>query len=425
MPRPRLGLKARFLAACLLLVSISTAGYFVVVAQFVELLERELRDTVLEQELDEFAHNYARDPTAVGPRAAGLSHYVLPPGADDSALPARLRRLPPGVLDDIRLDGREVAVGRQDVDGARLYVVLDMEPIEQMESRFVATAWLCAALSWAAAIALALWLARRVMRPVTELAARVGAWRPDDHQQRLAPEFGDQDVGIIAAAFDRFVARMAEFVGREQAFTEDASHELRTPLAVIDSAAQLLAEDAALSATARSRVQRIQRATEQMTMLMEAVLFLAREDGGLPVEKIALDQLARELADSHRSLIEVKSLTLVITTLPTSITAPRGMVSCVINNLLLNAIHHTKQGRIEVGVAAHGLWVEDTGVGIPPADLARIFERQFRGAQSRGLGLGLYLVKRVCDRLGWTVRVSSAAGAGTRVEVCFRQAVAD
>ena len=54
-----------------------------------------------------------------------------------------------------------------------------------------------------------------------------------------------------------------------------------------------------------------------------------------------------------------------------------------------------------------------TGIGIPPKDLSRIFERRYRGAQSRGLGLGLYLVSRICQRLGWTIQTSSAEGSGT------------
>lgn len=419
MRRIRLGLKSRFVIASLLLVSISTAGYYFAVAQFVEFLEAELRDTTLLGELDAFARQYARDPGVPGPRAAGLSSYVLAPGADPDDLPAALRDLVPGAHEEIHLEGHEVIVVRRDVEGARLYVALDMEPVEQLEARFVGLAWACAVLSWFAAVALALWLARRVLQPVSELAARVGQTRPGNQRVPLAPEFDDHDIGVIAAAFDRFMDRMEAFVAREQSFTEDASHELRTPLTVIDGAAQLLAEDPQLSASARERVQRILRATAQMQGLMEGLLFLAREEGGQGGETLDLQRVVNELADSQGDAIAAKGLQLVMRTQAVSLRAPRGMVQCIVGNLLANAIHYTDRGSIELVVEPGLLSVRDSGRGIAPEDLGYIFERRYRGAHSRGQGLGLYLVKRICDRLGWALRVESAADSGTVFEVRF------
>ena len=415
----RLGLRARFIAACLLLVSFSTAGYYLAVSQFIEFLEAELRDTTLLGELDAFARTYARDPGIPGPRAAGLSSYVLPPGAHETALPERLRTLAPGAYEDISMEGADVAVARQDVNGARLFVVLDMQHIEDMESRFVGLAWVCALLSWAAAIALALALARRVLHPVTELASLVGTMAPGIPAPKLAPRFHDAEIGVIATALDRLMERMDAFISREQAFTEDASHELRTPLAVIDSSAQMLAEDPQLPPATQQRVKRILRAAQQMQMLIESLLFLAREDGAYAAEPLPLHTLLREIAEGHRDLVDAKHLELALDTQPTTVNAPRGMASCVIGNLLLNALHYTEHGQVQLQLEPGRLVVQDTGIGIAPADLSRVFERRFRGQQSRGLGLGLYLVKRTCDRLGWTVNVTSVAGTGTRFEVRF------
>ena len=412
----RLGLRARFIAACLLLVSFSTAGYYLAVAQFIEFLEAELRDTTLLGELDEFARTYEHDPSIPGPRAQGLSSYVLAPGAHISELPAHLRKLQPGAYQELMLDGVEVSVARQDVNGAQLYVVLDMQRIEDMERHFVSLAWVCALISWSAAVILALWLARRVLNPVSQLAAMVGSLEPGQ-PARLAPQFADPEIGVIATALDRFVERMASFVSREQAFTEDASHELRTPLAVIDSAAQILAEDSQLTPATQERVQRILRATQQMRMLIEALLFLAREQDAHPAVQVPLHTLVRDVADTYGELAAAKNLELSIRAEPTVVSTPRGMAECVISNLLINAIHYTERGHVDVELRPGRLTVRDTGIGIAPDDLGRVFERRFRGEHSRGLGLGLYLVKRICDRLGWTVRVTSATGKGTTFEV--------
>jgi signal transduction histidine kinase len=93
------------------------------------------------------------------------------------------------------------------------------------------------------------------------------------------------------------------------------------------------------------------------------------------------------------------------------------MVACVINNLLLNAVNFTQEGSIAVELTPGELIVRDTGIGIPPKDLSRIFERRYRGPQSRGLGLGLYLVSRICQRLGWAIETHSAEGAGTTFRI--------
>ncbi len=419
MPTIRLGLRARFIAACLLLVSFSTAGYYLAVAQFIEFLEAELRDTTLLGELDEFARTYEHDPQIPGPRAQGLSSYVLEPGEHPSKLPEVLRSLAPGAYEDLVMDGVDVAIARQDVDGARLYVVLDMQRIEDLEARFVSLAWICALISWGAAVALALWLAQRVLQPVTELAHLVGTLKPGDRAQRLAPRFDDAEIGVIATALDRFMERMEAFISREQAFTEDASHELRTPLAVIDSSAQILAEDPDLSAPARERVRRILRAGQQMQMLIEALLFLAREDGAYAAEELHLHLLLREVADGYAEMAAAKNLELSVQAVPTAVDAPRGMAACVVSNLLINAIHYTDRGRVDVKLEPGRLIVADTGIGIAPEELERVFERRFRGSHSRGLGLGLYLVKRICDRLGWLTWVESSRDGGTRFEVHF------
>ena len=95
------------------------------------------------------------------------------------------------------------------------------------------------------------------------------------------------------------------------------------------------------------------------------------------------------------------------------------MAACVVGNLLENAVHYTENGMIRVELSPQELVVQDSGVGIAPADLSNIFERRYRGPQSRGLGLGLYLIKRICDRLGWSVRAESVPGAGARFVVTF------
>lgn len=418
MKKLRPGLRARLAAALLLIVSISSAGFYAV-AHFIEFHESEVFHGELAQELQSFAQHPYQDEPAKG----SLKTYVVASPQDLERLPPRLRDLAPGLHDDIHLDGTEYLVGREDINGKRFYVLMNTAPVEALETRFITLVWVCAIVSWSVAMLLALWLSNLVMRPISRLAALVAELQPKQRSVRLAEQFDDREIGLIADAFDRFLARLDDFVAREQAFTEDASHELRTPLTIVLNAAQLLEEEPHLTAIGHKRLQRILRAAQQMQTLIEALLFLAREEGDATIEDLAVDLLAQEAALSIHDMVEQKGLLLNVSTTATQIHAPRGMVNCVINNLLVNAVHYTSQGQIELQVAPGRMSVQDTGGGIPPQDIEHIFEHRYRGAQSHGHGLGLYLVKRICDRLGWIVEVSSVPGVGTRFDVKFPEAL--
>jgi signal transduction histidine kinase len=259
------------------------------------------------------------------------------------------------------------------------------------------------------------------MRPVTELANDVSHLDPSRRNERLGNRFSNREVGVIAAAFDDYMDRLDGVLDREHAFTEDASHELRTPLAIIASAAELLAEEPELAPAARERVLRIRRASGQMQSLIEALLFLARGESGGAAQPCALDQIVREAVEVVAAGAAIKSLQLNVDVEPVVVAGAPVMIACVVNNLLLNAVNFTQEGTIDIKLTPTEFTVRDTGIGIPPKDLSRIFERRYRGAQSRGLGLGLYLVSRICQRLGWTIETSSAEGKGTTFRVLLAQ----
>jgi signal transduction histidine kinase len=414
--RSRLTLRIRFLLATLVMVVLLCVTFALTVHRFIEILEDEMLHQTLAREMQDFARDFEANPDREPPSAGGLSGYIVRDGRSPRRLPPELARISPGLHEDIAIQGEQYYAARQDVPGARLYLLLDTEHVDAIERGVVAVAVLGAALALALAGLVATLLARAVMRPVTALANEVTALDPRRRNVRLRGRFADREVGMIAGAFDDYLARLDRVLEREQAFTEDASHELRTPLSIIASAAQLLSEEAQMSAQGRERIQRIRRACAQMQSLIEVLLFLAREDDPAPAQACALDEIVRETVEAMSPLAVEKNVGLDIQVEPVLVRAPPGMVTCVVNNLLLNAINFTQQGLIEVRLAGTELMVRDTGVGIAPAELSHIFERRYRGSQSRGLGLGLYLVHRICERLGWVIQADSAPGTGT----CFR-----
>lgn len=269
-------------------------------------------------------------------------------------------------------------------------------------------------------------LARRVMAPVIRLANQV-RHRDQLHAvaPALAPDYPDDEVGHLAAAFDSTLGQLRHSLEREQLFTSDVSHELRTPLMIIASSCELLAEASHLDARQREQVQRIQRATEEMTDLVQTFLILARArlqestQGG----RATLAAVADEQSKRWAPLIREKGLQFeLIEQAPDAAQYNLTFLRTVISNLLRNALHYTEQGSVRLILDNGGFRVEDSGIGIPLDQQEQMFLPFVRGAQARGegLGLGLSLVKRICTHQGWAVRVRELPPQGSVFEVNLR-----
>nr|NIP74341.1 HAMP domain-containing histidine kinase [Gammaproteobacteria bacterium]NIR98090.1 HAMP domain-containing histidine kinase [Gammaproteobacteria bacterium] len=246
--------------------------------------------------------------------------------------------------------------------------------------------------------------------------------RPEDKPESLANHYPWDEIRELAQDFDDYLARLEAFIERERAFTADVSHELRTPLTVINGAAEVLLADPNLPDPGRIRVMRMARAAEEMTEITTALLVLAREEGTGAARSVSCDMEAvlREVVDKLRDPLKAKPVTLRL-----DIRArPRLAVECtvlamVVGNLLRNALAYTEHGEIRVDLGAGVLTVTDTGVGIDSDDLPRVFKRYHRGERSRGAGIGLSLVKRICDRYGWQIDIHSEPGHGTTTRLEF------
>lgn len=252
------------------------------------------------------------------------------------------------------------------------------------------------------------WSAARVMRPVSELAQRLRASGGTSEPAPLAPHFAGDEVGELARALDDYAGRLTEVVKRDREFNADVSHELRTPLAVIKGAAELLLSRPDLDDKTRARLLRIQRAEQQSTDLISALLLLSRNERGHGATDVA--KVAEQLLDSHRAQLAGKPLELRLEGTPGMVVldAPEAAVTVALGNLVGNAVKYTQQGEVVVRLRDNAVDVVDSGPGLSAEDAARLFERGYRGTHaehSQGGGIGLSIVRRLCALYGWDVRV--------------------
>ncbi len=388
-------------------------------------VSQRLMDQTLREELADYMARHARNPASLPPATASLRGYHAEIAKVAQALPAPLQSLAPG-QHEVDFEGIPYRVAVADRNGERYLILFDEARQKRREQRFLAYVLAAALALTLFSAVLGFWLAGRVVAPVTELARAVKQARPEAPPRLPAATpsvAGDDEIGELANAFESYLERLAAFVERERDFAADASHELRTPLAVIRGAAEIIAADPGLDPGLRERVARIERASSEMTQIVEALLLLARESG-LP-ENVHCDagRLARECVERHRPQAAIHDSRIELDAgSDVSLPVPAALFAMVLANLVRNAVAHSQAGTIRIQLDPQALVVSDEGVGIDADEQERVFERFYRGSQSKGAGIGLSLVRRICDRLGWRIELASQPSSGTSVRIDFTAA---
>jgi signal transduction histidine kinase len=274
-------------------------------------------------------------------------------------------------------------------------------------------------------VLLGIWSSARVMSPVSDLARRVKQFGKTRRVEPLAPHFANDEVGELAAALDNYSDKLTALVERDREFNADVSHELRTPLAVIASTTELMLASSTLTDKLRDRLKRIERASKQATELTNALLLLSRSERSGPTDGETTDvaKIAEQVIDMNRPNIGSKPVTVKLEVDEmVEVDAPSAVIAVALNNLIGNGIKYTPAGEVVVRVGAGRIVVEDSGPGIAPEDAEKLFVRGVRGegAAGKGAGLGLAIVRRLCELYGWHVSLAPRPQGGAAATLDFR-----
>jgi signal transduction histidine kinase len=237
--------------------------------------------------------------------------------------------------------------------------------------------------------------------------------------------------GAVVTVLDLTVLRKLETIRRD--FVANVSHELKTPLTAVSGFAETLLDDDIPADQRRRFVETIRDNAWRMQRIVDDLLDLSRiESGGWRpnVGHVEVAGIVRDVFTAVQSAADAKGLRLVADIPPAAavVHADPTAFRQVVSNLVENAVRYTHAGsvtlRTRLGEA--GVWVDvrDTGIGIAPEHVPRIFERFYRAdpARSReqgGTGLGLAIVRHLVDAHGGRVEAASALGRGTTISVLF------
>jgi signal transduction histidine kinase len=293
------------------------------------------------------------------------------------------------------------------------------------------------------AVIVAAVIARRFTTPIRRLTEASRALAEGDLSRRVeigSPSAGSTELADLARQFNTMADRLEESVeiirrdrDRSRDFLADVSHELRTPIAALRTFVELLQEQAGDDPEARREfLDASAGQLERLDWLAQNLLELSKLESGLvlldlrPEDVRAAVESAVEQAEPTASRRGI-ALELTLPDAPLRIRHDPQRIGQVVANLVGNAIKFTPRGgRVEVRVQPErggvAIEVADTGVGIDPAELPRIFERFYRGSQANeargsGSGLGLAIVKSIVDMHAGRITVDTRVGHGTTFRV--------
>jgi signal transduction histidine kinase len=414
-------LKSAFILQAVIATIVIVLGTFVAGSIAVDQVTRRY----MREEAATFWRDRTGDANAQLPRSTMLQAYWTGDPQSAERVPAELRALRPG-LSIVGSERQHVLV--QDGPGGRLYIVYRHARVAGYGFLLVITPLLLAVLAVVLSTRLTYRIAKRVVAPVDWLAREVSRWDPrEPDTQALAPDKLPPDAGQetrqLAGALQRMAERTRAFVRRERDFTRDASHELRTPLTVIRVASDMLAEDPDLPARASRSLKRIQRAGRDMEQVVDAFLILARESEVEPQrEDFDVRDVVYEQVEQVRPLLAGKPVELgVLEAASPRLHASPRVLGVMLDNLLRNACTFTEHGRIDVRIDRDRVIVQDTGIGMSEETLRRAYDPFYRAdlENPSGKGMGLSIVRRLGERFGWPVQLSSVPGQGTLAVIRF------
>lgn len=235
--------------------------------------------------------------------------------------------------------------------------------------------------------------------------------------------------GTVLLVFDVTERAFAERNRRE--FTANVSHELKTPLQGIIGSAELLENGLVKQEDMPRFIGHIRSEAQRLVTLIGDIIRLSQLDEGepMPAEPVELLALAREAAESLQSAAADRNVTITVEGEPVELTGVRRLLYEIVFNLCDNAIkYNTDGGRVQVTVTKENetaaVTVRDTGIGIPPDQQDRVFERFYRVDKSHskasgGTGLGLSIVKHAVQYHHGAIHLQSEVGKGTEIRVTF------
>jgi len=323
--------------------------------------------------------------------------------------------------------------------GYVVYILDNKQTVQSLNMEIFSLILQAVIIGFVISIVISLIISKTLLSPIRGMTTAAEAMADGDFSRKIRVESADE-IGILAKTFNDMAAQIetmleelkkAEMLRRE--FVANVSHELRTPLTSIRTYSETLYDTKDIPKDKEEEFLRvIINESDRMTKIVQDLLELSRFDSGTSTLSVGRFSMERSIRDVYAAIaLEAKrhnqELNLELEWRLPSIKGDRARIEQVLMNIMSNALKYTPDGgKVDIfcGSSDNDVWVriDDTGVGIPPEDLTRIFDRFYRVEKARsrgagGTGLGLSIAKEIVTKHGGDINVDSELGVGTSVKI--------
>lgn len=278
-------------------------------------------------------------------------------------------------------------------------------------------------------------LSIRAVKPLQEIIQTTARLRPSQLEDRLPVRPVGDELDQLAIRINQFLDEIGDHIRQQQDFVANAAHELRSPLAAILSSVEVTIGKPRTAAEYEDLIALIEEECLHLSNLVNQLMQLAQHELNpqpLDHQPVCVADIIRKAVEMFGPVAEENQLRLEVSELAeTNILGDAHQLRQLVSNLLDNAIKFTTAGgRVKVALSDDAerrelvLLIADTGIGIAPQDLDRIFERFYqvdrarsRGVSRRGNGLGLSICAKIVEQHGGTIAIDSQPGSGTSIRV--------
>lgn len=283
------------------------------------------------------------------------------------------------------------------------------------------------------------WLTRQALAPVAAVTRAAGRIHDRNLHEQLPRSGNGDELDQLTEVFNAMMARLHESFQRIREFTLHASHELKTPLTVLHGEMETALTEEPLTANQRERIASELDEVQRLAKIVDGLTLLTKADAGqiqLKRENVRLDEIIRDVFSDAQILARPNSIQVQLGQCePMSLDGDRHRLRQLLLNLVDNAIKYNQpRGMVDISLARSGGYAElviaNTGAGIPPEKLPRVFERFYRGDDSHnstvdGCGLGLSIVQWIVSAHGGQIQLMSQPDAKTTAIIRLPLAVTE
>jgi two-component system phosphate regulon sensor histidine kinase PhoR len=337
---------------------------------------------------------------------------------------------------DLLYYAQALRMGRGDLDGGYVRVSVDVEDLAGFSASIQRVIWAVGLLTIFIVPVVSSQLAKRITRPIQQIAATAEAIKNGDVRQRV-PVTSEDEIGTLATGINNMAEKLGNDIEKlrklervRSEFLANVSHELRTPIFSIQGFLETLLDGAVDDPQVnRDFLEKAHHHASRLNTLLADLIEISRIESGemkMSFRYFSLSEFLQQVVNEMQPQVEKKSLSLELITPAVheeKVYGDRERLKQVMINLIDNAVKYTEPGgSITVKSSQEGpraaIHVQDTGAGIAREHHARIFERFYRVDRDRsrevgGTGLGLAIVKHIVEAHGGTLRVDSEVGKGS------------